>query len=140
MIVTSGRSGARLYRRDRTTVAVDGFDVEVADTIGAGDTFTGATIVALDERGVAHPIALDSLVDEEWQDVLRFASAAAAINCTRAGTDPNTFAWQLGVNDGLNFNGTSNRAMRNPSQGYCRAVISPKVAKFRAKWTARLKA
>lgn len=28
---------------------------------------------------------------------------------------------------------------RNPAQGYCRAVIAPKMAKFRAKWAARLK-
>lgn len=28
---------------------------------------------------------------------------------------------------------------RNPGQGYCRAVISPKVAKFRQKWAHRLK-
>jgi peptide-methionine (S)-S-oxide reductase len=27
---------------------------------------------------------------------------------------------------------------RNPAQGYCRAVISPKVAKFRQKWAHRL--
>jgi peptide-methionine (S)-S-oxide reductase len=29
---------------------------------------------------------------------------------------------------------------RHPEQGYCRAVISPKVAKFRQKWASRLKA
>lgn len=29
---------------------------------------------------------------------------------------------------------------RNPSQGYCRAVVSPKVAKFRKAWAHRLKA
>jgi peptide-methionine (S)-S-oxide reductase len=29
---------------------------------------------------------------------------------------------------------------QNPAQGYCRAVISPKVAKFRKAWQARLKA
>ncbi|HEX2021213.1 MAG TPA: peptide-methionine (S)-S-oxide reductase MsrA [Candidatus Thermoplasmatota archaeon] len=28
---------------------------------------------------------------------------------------------------------------RNPGQGYCRAVIAPKVAKFRAKWAPLLK-
>lgn len=28
---------------------------------------------------------------------------------------------------------------RNPEQGYCRMVIAPKVAKFRAKFTARLR-
>ncbi len=29
---------------------------------------------------------------------------------------------------------------RNPSQPYCRAVIAPKMAKFRAHWKAKLKA
>lgn len=29
---------------------------------------------------------------------------------------------------------------RNPTQGYCRAVVAPKVAKFRATWAGRLKA
>lgn len=29
---------------------------------------------------------------------------------------------------------------RNPSQGYCRAVISPKLRKFREKWSSKLKA
>ena len=29
---------------------------------------------------------------------------------------------------------------RNPAQGYCRAVVAPKLAKFRAKWAGRLKA
>jgi peptide-methionine (S)-S-oxide reductase len=29
---------------------------------------------------------------------------------------------------------------RNPMQGYCRAVISPKLAKFRAKWAPRIRA
>ena len=29
---------------------------------------------------------------------------------------------------------------RNPSQGYCQAVIAPKLSKFRRKWSARLKA
>jgi peptide-methionine (S)-S-oxide reductase len=28
---------------------------------------------------------------------------------------------------------------RNPDQGYCRAVIAPKVAKFRQKWAGKLK-
>ena len=28
---------------------------------------------------------------------------------------------------------------KNPQQGYCRMVVAPKVAKFRAKWAARLR-
>jgi spore coat protein U-like protein len=40
------------------------------------------------------------------------------ISCTRAAADPNTFAWQLGVDDGLQPGGGSNRAQRNPGQRY----------------------
>ncbi|HVE52418.1 MAG TPA: peptide-methionine (S)-S-oxide reductase MsrA, partial [Ramlibacter sp.] len=29
---------------------------------------------------------------------------------------------------------------RNPTQGYCRAVVAPKLAKFRKHWQAKLKA
>jgi spore coat protein U-like protein len=40
------------------------------------------------------------------------------INCTRALTDANTFAWQLGVNDGLHAAGGSNRAQAGGGQRY----------------------
>jgi fructokinase len=88
VVVTAGSGGARLYRRQRDGAAVPAFDVPVADTIGAGDTFTGAVTVGLLERGVADPNAVLGLPSADWQAVLRFAAAAAAINCTRPGADP----------------------------------------------------
>ncbi len=90
LIVTSGSDGARVFRRGEAPVHVPSFQVPIADTIGAGDTFSAATIVALLERGSATPQAVGSLSTPEWTDVLRFAAAAAALNCTRPGADPPT--------------------------------------------------
>jgi fructokinase len=87
-IVTSGRQGSRLFRLDRETIAHGAFAVETADTIGAGDTFTAATTVGLLEHGVVDSDGLLSLGDDDWRSILRFAAAAAAINCTRPGADP----------------------------------------------------
>jgi fructokinase len=66
--------------------------VPLSDTIGAGDTFTAGLSVALLERGVVHASALAALDDEAWASLLRFACAAAALDCTRAGCDPPTRA------------------------------------------------
>lgn len=40
------------------------------------------------------------------------------ISCTRALGDPSTFAWQLGVNDGVNAGAGTNRVQRSPGQRY----------------------
>ena len=40
------------------------------------------------------------------------------ISCTRALTDPNTFAWQLGVNNGLHAGGGFNRVQNAGGQRY----------------------
>jgi fructokinase len=66
--------------------------VEVADTIGAGDTFTGGAIVGLLQSGLVDPGDIAALTDDGWRTILRFAIGAAAINCTRRGADPPTLA------------------------------------------------
>ncbi|HSV46654.1 MAG TPA: PfkB family carbohydrate kinase, partial [Ramlibacter sp.] len=53
-------------------LALPGHAVQVADTIGAGDTFTGALAAAL-ARG------------ETLETALAWANAAAALSVTRAG-------------------------------------------------------
>jgi len=69
--VTMGAQGALLLEGDRV-YRVPALRVDVVDTTGAGDVFRGAFIAAL-LRGLA-PDA-----------VLRFANAAAALSCTKAG-------------------------------------------------------
>jgi ribokinase len=47
VLVTLGAGGCVLYRAAQTPVSLKGRRMEVADTIGAGDTFTGALAAAL---------------------------------------------------------------------------------------------
>jgi len=79
--VTCGSEGGYLFDGDDVQ-RVPAFDVAVTDTTGAGDAFTAGLIHAwvLDDAGVA--------------DAGRFASAAAALNCTVTGAhaDPPTLA------------------------------------------------
>jgi sugar/nucleoside kinase (ribokinase family) len=69
--VTMGAHGALLVDGDRVYRAVPP-RVDVVDTTGAGDVFRGAFIVGL-------------LRGDTPDAILRFANAAAALSCTRAG-------------------------------------------------------
>lgn len=80
VIVTAGGEGVSFFGR-RTHFRVGVPEVEVIDTVGAGDTFSGALLARLLERGRPEDEA-------SWRDALEFAAAAAALNCTRAGTNP----------------------------------------------------
>ena len=87
VIVTQGGSRTVLVRpQGRLEVPIP--QVEVADTVGAGDTFMGALLVRLLER--AQRTSFATLPDAVWRDALAFAAAAAALNCTRPGADPPT--------------------------------------------------
>ena len=70
--VTFGPEGATLFAGDERT-EVQAFDVDTADTTGAGDTFTAA----LAERWL--------LGDADAERAGRFAAAAAALNCRAEG-------------------------------------------------------
>jgi len=72
VLVTLGAAGCRLYQRGQAPVDFSGHAMPVADTIGAGDTFTGTLAAAL-ARGEALPAAM------QW------ANAAAALSVTRHG-------------------------------------------------------
>jgi fructokinase len=86
VVVTRGRSGASWYS-DGHRVEVPAMDVEVVDTIGAGDTFGAAVIDALwniDALGGR----LTGLEQPEIEPVLRHAARAAAVTVSRPGADP----------------------------------------------------
>lgn len=88
VVITRGAEGATLYRPGAEPVEVSPPSTQVVDTIGAGDTFAAGLTVALLEQGVETPEALESLPTAQWSQVLRFAAAAAALNCMREGADP----------------------------------------------------
>lgn len=88
VVITYGGSGAILHRAATPPLEVSAPPVAVVDTIGAGDTFTAGLTTALLQRDVTRPEQLRALSDEVWHEVLRFAAAAAALDCTRAGANP----------------------------------------------------
>lgn len=69
--------------------------VEVADTVGAGDSFTAALLVALKDRGLLgaeNREQLRGICAEDTAAVLAYAARAAGITSSRLGADPPTRA------------------------------------------------
>jgi spore coat protein U-like protein len=58
-----------------------------------------------------------SVVYDDTSAVQNVTSGSYTVTCNRAGGDPATYDWQLGVNDGVNFNVT-NRVRRSGTQYY----------------------
>lgn len=71
LAVTVGSEGV-YFMENGKVVHEPGFKVDVVDTLGAGDTWHGAFALALAER-------------KPEREAVRFASAAAALKCTRFG-------------------------------------------------------
>lgn len=72
VVITSGRKGCVGATPDGQLFQQDAFDVDIVDTTGAGDVFHGAYVYGLIQRW-------------ELPQILEFASAAAALKCTRLG-------------------------------------------------------
>lgn len=103
VVVTRGTDGATWVDHDRV-LEVGAQGAEVVDTIGAGDTFGAALVVALMERGrlghragrapagpsgAARPgDGLGEVPDDEVCDAMRWAARAAAVTVSRPGADP----------------------------------------------------
>ena len=90
VVVTRGADGATWVGASGE-VEIASHQVQVADTIGAGDTFGAALVDALWERGRLGGDggeALRSLPTVEVADVLAHAARAAAVTVSRPGADP----------------------------------------------------
>ncbi len=77
--------GPAVLRAGDVQVQVPAPSVQVADTIGAGDTWMGAVLVALLRRGWT---GRDEFGPGELGWLGRVCARAAAITCTRPGADP----------------------------------------------------
>jgi fructokinase len=94
-IVTLGPKGATaLLKRDNGSIIrvhTPGIYLpEVADTVGAGDTFFGAFLARLQQTGKLSHNAIVNLSEAELLDALTFANKAAAFVCTQNGAEPPT--------------------------------------------------
>ena len=81
VIITKGSYGLIGITKEGS-VTVPGVKVEVADTVGAGDTVGAIVVEAIVERGLA------ALHGEVLREVLTRAAKAASITCSRAGANP----------------------------------------------------
>jgi fructokinase len=88
VVVTRGGDGAVAVRPDGTTLEVPGVPVDVADTVGAGDTFSGVLVDALLGLGVRGGDDLRALSDRDVLGAVTTAAIGAAINVSRPGANP----------------------------------------------------
>jgi fructokinase len=85
--VTRGGDGV-LALRGSDRWEVPSFDVQVVDTVGAGDAFSSGLLSGLAGRGIASREALLAAGSEDIAGALSFGVAVSALTCTRAGADP----------------------------------------------------
>ena len=81
VVITRGSQGLIGFTSDGA-VEVPGVKVDVADTVGAGDTVGAIIVEAMVEKGIM------ALTGDVLQDVLHRAAKAAAITCSRPGANP----------------------------------------------------
>lgn len=87
VVVTRGDGGAEAWTASGH-VAVTATEVDVVDTVGAGDTFGAALLTALVEAGATDRAGLEVLDAHGWEAALSFAARAAAVTVSRRGADP----------------------------------------------------
>ncbi|MGI3127721.1 MULTISPECIES: carbohydrate kinase family protein [unclassified Nitratireductor] len=87
VIVTDGGKGATAYTKSQKQF-VAARPVTVVDTVGAGDTFNGALLAALEMAGLLTKEKIAALGAEEISEAMTFATRAAAITVSRAGANP----------------------------------------------------
>jgi fructokinase len=86
VVVTRGGEGAVGFAGSQR-VESPPVRVDVIDTVGAGDTFQAALLTWLAERNCFDGAAIRALPREGIAELLRFATQAAAITCSRRGAD-----------------------------------------------------
>lgn len=87
VVVTRGPRGAAAVTAGGM-VEVGAEPVDVVDTVGAGDTFSGAMLAALSAHHITTRSQLERLDAAWWRTALTYAVEAAGIACSRVGADP----------------------------------------------------
>lgn len=85
--ITEGAAGARGVTASGE-VFVTGEKVEVADTVGAGDTFNAGVLASLDREGALSKAGVAGLGEAALKAALSLGCRAAAVTVSRAGANP----------------------------------------------------
>lgn len=87
IVVTHGAKGAVGYTRGHAVTIVPQ-EVEVVDTVGAGDTFNGGILASLHEQGLLNKAAIAELSQDAVHRAISLGAKAAAVTVSRAGANP----------------------------------------------------
>lgn len=88
LILTRGGEGATGFLADETEVHVPAERAEIADTVGAGDTFNAGLLANLSEMGCLTKAQLHSLSGDTLRSAMQFGAKVAAVTVSRAGANP----------------------------------------------------
>jgi fructokinase len=86
VILTRGAEGATAIS-PHAAVSAPAVKVTVADTVGAGDSFSAAILARLESRKLLTKRAIAELSEADIADLLAFATKAASITASRPGAD-----------------------------------------------------
>ncbi len=85
--ITKGGEGVEAFT-GRYMISRPAVAVTVADTVGAGDTFTAGLLAALRKAGLLDKKSLAAISQSDLEAALDFAARAAAVTVSRPGADP----------------------------------------------------
>ena len=85
VVLTRGKDGLTWFAKKGFSTHVEAIDNQIVDTVGAGDTVSGAILTYLEENGLTDP---STITVDQAREALRFASVAASVTCSRKGCDP----------------------------------------------------
>jgi fructokinase len=88
VVITRGSDGTLAWHRQAGAISVDSPPVDVADTIGAGDSFQAGLLFALYSMACVRPEPLRLMNADQLRRALEFAADCAAETCRRPGADP----------------------------------------------------
>jgi fructokinase len=85
--ITRGGEGVEVHTR-KHALSLEAPKVKVADTVGAGDTFTAGFLTYLHRNGILKKKAIASIEATQLMHAAEFAMKCAAITVSRVGADP----------------------------------------------------
>jgi fructokinase len=87
VVITRGENGIEAFTKG-ISIKLPSVNVKVADTVGAGDTFTAGFLASLQRAGKLNKAAISYLDDTSLRNAVGYAARAAAITVSRAGANP----------------------------------------------------
>ncbi|MEP2716708.1 carbohydrate kinase [Pseudophaeobacter sp.] len=88
VVLTRGEKGATGFMSNGSQVHVPAAQAEVADTVGAGDTFNAGVLAQFSAQGCLRKDQLKSLAPDDLQQALERGARAARVTVSRIGADP----------------------------------------------------